>query len=90
MRLLTLVQVADILSDVLQTRIEHVSLGPPAFEEKLLEYGMSDEMANYMTKLDQMVSQSVGEEVTDNVQSVSGSQPQTFRKFVKENRSKWQ
>lgn len=83
-------QVADILSDVLKTKIEHVSLSPSAFEQKLLGFGMSADMAKYMTELDQKVSQGIGKDVTGNVKKVSGSQPQTFRQFAQDTLSKWQ
>lgn len=77
------------MSDVLDTKIEHVSLDPDAFQAKLSGFGMTAEMAEYMTNLDVRVSQGLGKEVSGAVREVTGSQPQTFRQFAEANKSKW-
>lgn len=75
---------------MLQTKIEHVSLEPAAFREKLSAFGLTEEMAEYMTDLDVRVSQGLGNETSDAVQRITGSNAQTFRQFAQENRSTWQ
>lgn len=83
-------QIANTLSDVLGTKVEHVSLEPDAFREKLSDFGLTAEMSEYMTDLDVRVAQGVGKEVSPAVEKVTGSRALTFREFAERIKHVWQ
>lgn len=78
------------MSDILAAKIEHVSLQPDAFKEKLSGFGLTGEMSEYMTDLDIRVAQGVGKDVSPAVEKVTGSPALTFREFAERNKHVWQ
>ena len=75
---------------MLGQKIDHVSLPPAAFQEKLSQFGLTAEMAEYMAGLDVKVSQGFGKEVSSAVEELNGKPGQTFRAFAEANKEKWQ
>lgn len=82
-------QVADIFSEVLGKQVEHVSLSEDELRKKLLAENFTEDMAEYMAKLDVRVAGGLGWEPTDTVKKVTGREPRTFKAFVEENKQIW-
>nr|POE99355.1 agroclavine dehydrogenase [Quercus suber] len=90
--------VAQIFSEELDRKIEHVRLSRDAFERLLRDNaGLEPEMAMYMADLDERVAcrrgggeEGEGEKVSDVVRQVTGVAPRTLRDFVREHRAEWE
>nr|POE96541.1 putative oxidoreductase yesf [Quercus suber] len=86
---LTYSEVAAILSDVLGKEVEHVSLSPKDFEQKLIAVSAHSDIAAYLAELDVRISHGYGSETTQTVKNVTGRDPKTFKEFATEKRKMW-
>ena len=80
---------AAVFSEVLGKKVQHVSLSEDELRKKLLAEDFTEDMAEYMAKLDVRVAAGLGWEPTDAVKKVTGREPRTFRNFVEENKQIW-
>jgi hypothetical protein len=82
-------QVAQTLSEVLGRKIDHVKLDEKSRIDGLVQAGLSDYFARFMTSLELMASNDSEKATSDIVQQFTGHPPKNFKTFFKENKSVW-
>ncbi|KAI0836813.1 NAD(P)-binding protein [Hypoxylon sp. FL0890] len=86
---LTYDQIAETLSEVLGRKIEHVKLDEAGRIDGLVQAGLSDYFARFLTRLEVLASQDFEKGTSDAVERVTGHPPQSFEKFAEENKAAW-
>lgn len=87
--LLTYDDIADKLSRVLGRTIEHVKLSGEERYQGLVNAGVSEYYAGFLTKLEVAASTGFETRENDEVEKVTGRPPRCFDLFAQENRSAW-
>jgi predicted phage-related endonuclease len=82
-------QIASILSDVLGRKITHVKLDEQGRIDGLVQAGVSDYFAKFMTRLELLASDDFEKATGDVVQRLTGHPPKSFKEFAEENKSVW-
>jgi festuclavine dehydrogenase len=82
-------QVAVTLSDVLGRKIQHVKLDETGRIDNLVQAGVSDYFARFMTRIEILASQDFENATGDAVQKMTGHPPKSFKQFVEENKTAW-
>ncbi|KAG9236061.1 hypothetical protein BJ875DRAFT_248469 [Amylocarpus encephaloides] len=89
--LLTFDQCADILTRVLGRKIIHVKLSQQeSFEKYMQEGGHSETMAKLLSNVEVWSSYGSESFEGDDVQKVTGQEPEHFEKWVGDNRGAWE
>ncbi|KAF3067427.1 Festuclavine dehydrogenase [Daldinia childiae] len=86
---LTYDQIAETLSKVLGRKIEHVKLDEAGRIDILVQAGLSEYFARFLTRLEVLASQDFEKGTSDAVERVTGHPPQSFAKFAEENKAVW-
>ncbi|KAI0849457.1 NAD(P)-binding protein [Daldinia vernicosa] len=86
---LTYDQIAETLSKVLGRKIEHVKLDEAGRIDILVQAGLSEYFARFLTRLEVMASQDFEKGTSNDVERVTGHPPQSFEKFAEENKAIW-
>ncbi|KAI0901789.1 NAD(P)-binding protein [Annulohypoxylon nitens] len=86
---LTYDQIAETLSKVLGRKIEHVKLDEAGRIEGLVNAGLSDYFARFLTNLELLASKDFEKGTSDAVERVTGHPPQSFEKFAEANKAAW-
>ncbi|KAI0432407.1 NAD(P)-binding protein [Xylaria sp. FL1042] len=86
---LTYDQIAETLSKVLGRKIEHVKLDEAGRIDGLVQVGLTDYFARFLTRLEVLASQDFEKGTSDAVQRVTGHPPKSFEKFAEENKAVW-
>ncbi|KAI1653448.1 NAD(P)-binding protein [Daldinia decipiens] len=86
---LTYDQIAETLSKVLGRKIEHVKLDEASRIDGLVQAGLSDYFARFLTNLEVLASQDFEKGTSDVVKRVTGHSPQSFEKFAEDNKAVW-
>jgi uncharacterized protein YbjT (DUF2867 family) len=87
--LLTYDDIAEKLSHVLGRTIEHVKLSGEERYQGLVDVGVSEYYAGFLTKLEVAASTGFETRENDEVDKVTGRPPRSFDLFAQENRSAW-
>jgi predicted phage-related endonuclease len=82
-------QIAQILSDVLGRKIQHVKLDEKSRIDGLVQAGLSDYYARFMTRLEVLAADDFEKVTGDVVQRLTGHPPKSFKEFAEENKSVW-
>jgi hypothetical protein len=88
-KLINNTQVAGILSNVLGRKIQHVKLDEKSRIEGLIQAGVSDYYARFLTRIEILASQDFENATGDAVKTMTGHPPKSFRQFVEENKATW-
>lgn len=88
--ILTYDRIAEILTQVLGRKIEHVKLDEAGRIEGLVGAGVSDYYARFLTRLEVLASQNFEKAMNDEVLQVTGHPPKSFEEFAKENKAVWE
>lgn len=75
---------------MLGKRIKHVDLPRRDFEDRLQAYGMPEDYAKVMSRLDKSISLHAEHRVNDVVESLLGRRPKTFRETAEAVKAVWQ
>ncbi|KAI1094570.1 NAD(P)-binding protein [Rostrohypoxylon terebratum] len=86
---LTYDQIAETLSKVLGRKIEHVKLDEAGRIEGLVQAGLSDYFARFLTNLELLASKEFEKGTSDAVERLTGHPPQSFEKFAEANQAAW-
>ncbi|KAI1277870.1 NAD(P)-binding protein [Xylaria sp. FL0933] len=86
---LTYDQVAEALSRVLGRKIEHVKLDEAGRIDSLVQVGLSDYFARFLTRLEVLASQDFEKGTSDAVERATGHPPRSFEDFAEQNRAVW-
>ncbi|KAI0974065.1 NAD(P)-binding protein [Xylaria arbuscula] len=86
---LTYNQIAEKLSTVLGRKIEHVKLDEAGRIDSLVQAGLSDYFARFLTRLEVLASQDFEKGTSDAVERVTGHLPKSFEKFAEEYKAVW-
>jgi hypothetical protein len=78
------------LGEVLGKRIKHVDLPHRDFEDRMQAYGMPEDYAKVMARLDRSISLNAEHRVNDVVESLLGRRPKHFRETAEEVKAVWQ
>ena len=79
---------ADILTQVLDRKIEHVSLSAEKLAREKLNF-LDPPVADFLAAIDAKIATDKTDRRTDAVLSVTGKPPKTFEEFARENRNAW-
>jgi predicted phage-related endonuclease len=82
-------QIASTLSNVLSRDIKHVKLDEQGRIDSLVQAGVSDYFAKFITRLELMASNDFEKATGDVVQRLTGHPPKSFKEFAEENKSVW-
>jgi predicted phage-related endonuclease len=82
-------QIASTLSNVLGRKIKHVKLDEQGRIDSLVQAGVSDYFANFITRLELLASNDFEKATGDVVQRLTGHPPKSFKEFAEENKSVW-
>jgi predicted phage-related endonuclease len=82
-------QIASTLSNVLSRDIKHVKLDEQGRIDSLVQAGVSDYFAKFITRLELMASNDFEKATGDVVQRLTGHPPKSFKDFAEENKSVW-
>jgi hypothetical protein len=82
-------QIAETLSGVLSRKIQHVRLNEQGRIEGLVQAGVSDYYARFLTRLELLASNDFEIATSDVVQRLTGHPPKSFKEFAEENKSAW-
>jgi hypothetical protein len=83
-------QLAEILSDCLGRKIEHVKLTGDQRVQRFLGFGMPEHYANFLTFLETSAAKGAEERMNDAVEELTGRPPQTFGSFAQQNKLVWE
>ena len=83
------VQIAETLSQVLGRDIQHVKLDEKGRIENLVQAGLSDYYARFVTNLEILASQDFEKATSDDVQRITGHAPKSFKQFAEDNNAVW-
>ncbi|KAI1347033.1 NAD(P)-binding protein [Xylaria sp. FL0043] len=86
---LTYDQIAETLSRVLGRKIEHVKLDEAGRINGLVQVGLSDYFARFLTRLEVLASQDFEKGTSDAVKRVTGHPPRSFEEFAEQNKAVW-
>lgn len=87
---LNYVQVAAILSDVLDRTITYADPAPRLAKQYWINVrGLDPEYSKVMGMLYMMTRMGTAKQITNTFEQVMGKQPQTFRQFAEKNREAW-
>lgn len=81
---LTYDRMAQELSQVLGRRISHISLPPSDLKEAMLAEGMPEPLADRMLDLERYFREDQASLITDHIKQVTGREPRTFGRYVRE------
>ncbi|KAI0181112.1 NAD(P)-binding protein [Hypoxylon sp. FL1284] len=87
--ILTYDQVAEILSKILGRKIEHVKLDETARIQGLVQAGVSDYLARFLTRIELLASEDLEKATGDAVEKITGHLPKSFGTFAEENKAVW-
>ena len=87
--LIDYVQIAETLSRVLGREIQHVKLDEKGRIDNLIQAGLSDYYARFVTNLEILASQDFEKATGDEVQRITGHAPKSFKQFAEENKAVW-
>ncbi|MDF3819765.1 NAD(P)H-binding protein [Leptospira sp. 96542] len=82
-------EVAEKISKVTKNKIEYVDVDPSAFENSLINAGLSKDYAAFMRMIAQALKDGHAEAITDSVEKITGSKPNSFSDYVNENAKAW-
>jgi hypothetical protein len=82
-------QIAETLSGVLGRTIQHVKLNEQGRIDGLVQAGVSDYYARFLTRLELLASNNFEVATSDVVQGLTGHPPKSFKEFAEENKSAW-
>jgi hypothetical protein len=89
-RLLTVcAQIAETLSGILGRKIQHVKLDEQGRIDGLVQAGVSDYYARFLTRLELLASNDFEKATNDVVHRLTGHSPKSFKEFAEENKSVW-
>ena len=88
-RELTGIEAARIISEALNTSVEHVSISPETAVETMKSWGMPAPIINMMDSLNRVISAGYAGGVSEAVPNILGRKPRSFEDFVAENVSAW-
>ena len=81
---------ADILTNTLGRKITHVKLSKEEFASTLVaKVGIPPQLAGVLAYLDVEVSKGTEENMSDEVERVTGKRPKAMKEFIEANRSSW-
>ncbi|KAI2633121.1 NAD(P)-binding protein [Hypomontagnella submonticulosa] len=86
---LTYDQIAETLTKILVRKVEHVKLDAAGRIDNLVQAGLSDYFARFMTRLEVLASQDFEKGSSDAVERLTGHPPKSFEKFAEENKAVW-
>ncbi|KAI1303363.1 NAD(P)-binding protein [Xylaria venustula] len=86
---LTYDQIAETLSKVLGRKIEHVKLDEAGRIDGLVQAGLSDYFARFITRLEVLASQDFEKGTSDAVERVTGHPAKSLETFAEENKAVW-
>ncbi|KAF7517125.1 hypothetical protein G7054_g13906 [Neopestalotiopsis clavispora] len=81
--------IAEKLSKLLGRKIEHVKLDEEGRIQGLVQAGLSDYFARFLTRLELSASRNSEMATSNAIESVTGHLPKSFEEFVQENRAVW-
>ena len=82
-------QITQKLSDTLGRKIEHVKLDEEARYNGLVQAGVSEYFARFLTNLELLASQGHEDTMNDTVREITGHQPKSFATFAEANKAIW-
>jgi predicted phage-related endonuclease len=74
---------------VLGREIKHVKLDEQGRIDSLIQAGVSDYFAKFMTRLELLASNNFEKATGDVVQRLTGHPPKSFKEFAEANKSAW-
>jgi predicted phage-related endonuclease len=74
---------------VLGREIKHVKLDEQGRIDSLVQAGVSDYFAKFMTRLELLASNNFEKATGDVVQRLTGHPPKSFKEFAEANKSAW-
>jgi uncharacterized protein YbjT (DUF2867 family) len=83
---LTNAQLAQVLSKVLEKKVEYVDVPREAYLETLIKNGQPRAIAQGIVDLDHLVFEGVARRVTDTVKRIGQKEPIAFERFVRDHR----
>ncbi|KAI0503171.1 NAD(P)-binding protein [Xylaria bambusicola] len=86
---LTYDQIAETLSEVLGREIEHVKLDEANRIHGLVQAGLSNYFAGFLTRLEVLASEDFEKGTSNAVERMTGHPPKSFKTFAEENKDIW-
>jgi uncharacterized protein YbjT (DUF2867 family) len=86
---LTTLQIAKILSEVLGRRIVHVDLSAADLEKRHQEFGMPEDYARMMSAMDTAIKFGAENRTNDGILAITGTAPRKFRDFAESVKDVW-
>ncbi len=83
-------QVAEKLSNSLGREIVHVKVTPEQRLQSLIDNGLPEFFAKYLTHIESLTAQGKEEKVEDTVERVTGRPARSFDEFAQLNKAVWQ
>lgn len=74
---------------MLGRKIEHVKLDENGRIQGLVQAGLSDYFARFLTRLEVSASKNSEMATSDAVEMITGHRPKSFERFAEENRALW-